>query len=174
MRDEVEKFEATKSKGAVIFIASFPALLGLLMLVGFLDRIPYLDAEAFSLLVFAALFIGFAILFWRYSFNPPFLLSSRELTIRRFFGAKTIPYDSITSLGKFSKTFRPRKPGGGKMMTILTTHHLVIKTRDGKENTHTLPSFAGNQRLLESLARRSGKTIEALPDEVEKGLNPPS
>ena len=60
------------------------------------------------------------------------------------------------------------------MQQVLTTHHLEIKTRNGKTKTFTLPSFANNSRLLESLEKRSSKTVEKLPDQHEKGLEPPN
>ena len=174
MNEDIEKFETTKSKPAIIFIAGFTGFLGLIGLLAFAKAMPHLGADDIFSLVFAAGMIAFTVLFLKYSFNPPWQLTDRDLTVRRFFGAKTIPYEEIYSLGTFRKTFRPKKADGRKMKSVLTTHHLAVETRDGKTKTFTLPSFASNSGLLDSLAKRSGKVIEKLPDEIEKVLNPPA
>ncbi|MDF1823089.1 MAG: hypothetical protein P1U68_00515 [Verrucomicrobiales bacterium] len=174
MSKNVEKFESSKSKGAVIFVAGFTGFLGLISLLAFARAMPHIQADEIFVLVFASALIAFTILFLKYSFATPWMLSSRELTIRHFFGARSIPYHEICSLGNFSKTFRPNKPRGGKMNTILTTHHLVIETRDGRRKTYTLPSFGDNSALLNSLAKRSGITLRKLPDKREDGLSSPS
>ncbi len=174
MSEEVERFETEKSKAAVIFIAGFTGLLGLIGIVAFLNKLPYIGPDEIFMLVLAAAMITFTVLFLRYSFNPPLILTKREMVIRNFIGTRSFRYEEMVSLGTFSKTFRPRTSNGKNMNIILTTYHLVIETRDGKKKTYTLPSFGRNQRLLSSLQKHSGLTIEKLPDEVEKGLTPPS
>ncbi|MEC5127019.1 hypothetical protein VSU19_09675 [Verrucomicrobiales bacterium BCK34] len=171
---DTESFHEEKSKAAVYFVCAFPFLLGIAMLIAFFDSLSNLDGDALFLLVLGSAFIAFAVLFYRFSFRPRYELTKRELRIRNFFGVKTIRYDEITALGRYSKTFRPKKSGGGSLPMILTTHHLEIKTRDGKTKTFTLPSFLGNRRLLESIEQRAAKTIEKLPDHYEKGLEPPA
>ncbi len=167
-----ETFHEEKSKAAVYFVCAFPALMGVAMLITFFDSLSNIDGDA--LFVLGSAFLGFAILFHRFSFNPRYELTERELRIRNFFGVKSTRYEEITSLGKYRKTFRPKKSNGQSMQQVLTTHHLEIKTRNGKTKTFTLPSFANNSRLLESLEKRSSKTVEKLPDQHEKGLEPPN
>ena len=175
MRDpNTESFHEDKSKAAVYFVCAFPFLLGLAMLIAFFDSLSNIDGDALFLLVTSLVLIAFAVLFYRFSFNPRYELTGRELRIRNFFGVKSTRYEEITSLGKYSKTFRPKKSNGGTLPMVLTTHHLEIKTRDGKTKTFTLPSFANNSRLLESLERQTHKTVEKLPDHYEKGLEPPA
>ena len=171
---DTESFHEEKSKAAVYFVCAFPGLLGVAMLIGFFDSLSNIDGDALFLLFTSLLLIAFAVLFYRFSFNARYELTKREIRIRNFFGARATRYEEITSLGKFSKTFRPRKADGGTLPKIMTTHHLEIKTRDGKSKTFTLPSFLDNSRLLNSLEQRSGKTVEKLPDEYEKGLEPPT
>ncbi len=175
MKDpDTEQFHEEKSKAAVYFICAFPGLLGIAMLIAFFDSLSNIDGDALFLLVLGSALIAFAVLFHRFSLNPRYELTERELRIRNFFGVKSTRYEEISSLGRYSKTFRPKKSNGGTMPLVLTTHHLEIKTRNGKTKTFTLPSFANNSRILESLERRTHKTVEKLPDLYEKGLEPPA
>lgn len=175
MKDaNTESFHDEKSKMAVYFVCAFPGLLGIAMLIAFFDSLSNIDADALFLLILGSALIAFAVLFYRYSFNAHYELTEREFRIRNLFGVKAFRYEEITSLGNYSKTFRPKNSKGRQMRSVLTTHHLEIKTRNGKSKTYTLPSFSNNSRILESLEKRSGKTVEKLPDQYEKGLEPPA
>jgi len=171
---ETEVYHQEASNIAVKFICGISALFGLFMLIGFVDSLSNIDGDALFLLVVGGAFITFSILLWRFTSKPGFVLTGREIEVRHFFGTRTTRYDDIVGLGTFSHTFRPRKSGGGKMNHTVTTHHLVMTLRNGKERKHTLPSFRDNQKLLEALAAKTGHTIESLPDKVEKGLEKPS
>lgn len=170
MKDSnIEAFHNEKSKMAVYFVIGFLGLLGIAMLIAFFDSLSNIDGDAIFLLVLGSALVAFAVLFYRYSFIAQYALTGREFRIRNLFGLKAIPYQEITSLGTFSNTFRP-KTSRGTTMSPITIHHLVINQRSGKKKTCTLPSFTANDGMLESLSRRSGITIEKLPDKVEKGL----
>ncbi len=45
MNEDIEKFETTKSKPAIIFIAGFTGFLGLIGLLAFAKAMPHLGAD---------------------------------------------------------------------------------------------------------------------------------
>lgn len=161
--EQKEEYYRQNSKPAVWFVASFTGFLGLMCVVGFLDRLPHIGADDCSLILFAVAFLGFSGLFLRFCLKPAVVLSDREFLVRRFFGSLKWKFEDITELGVFDMKFHPKDARGRRMGNTITTEHVVIKSRDGKTKKFTLPTFGRNAQILASLSERTGLEIETLP-----------
>ena len=161
--DQKEEYYQQNSKPAVCLVASITGFLGLMFVIGILDRLPHIGIDDCSLILFAAVFLGFTVLFLRFSLRPSVMLSDREFLVRKFFGSLKWKYEDITELGDFDMKFHPKDARGRRMGNTITTEHVVIKSRDGKTKKFTLPTFGRNAQILASLSERTGLEIETLP-----------
>lgn len=160
---ETQRYYQQNSKPAVWFIAVFVGFLGLLCLVAFLDRMPHLGGDDLALLAFAAVFFGFTFLFLRFSLKPTFVLTERELLVRRFFGTLRWKYEEITAFSFYEKKFFVRDGKGRKTLDTLITGNLILEIRTGKQKHLTLPGFVDNKGIISSLEQRTGTKVEILP-----------
>lgn len=157
------------SKGAVLFVAAFSGLLGLMALLSFFQRISHAGPDEYFLLVFGCALIAFTVLFLRFMFLPSLVLDDRSMMVRRFFGRKFFRFEDVDAINSYTLWIRKRNGLGQviRSMPPLEAKRIEVRTRDRKTLVVTLPSFGQNEELLKEISERSGIRIGELPEQTK-------
>jgi hypothetical protein len=160
-------FHEKVSRAGKIFSLTVIALFGVMCLLGFFQRFPYLGADEWLIGIAGAALLVFDFLLWRYFRKPRLILSDSGMTESRLFGQREFRYAELVSLASYVEKLYPTGPNGTSSVPIFL-HRLMVRTRDGRERTITLPDFGYNATLVDALAARSGMTVERLPNRERK------
>lgn len=163
----VEFFHENVNRAGKIFLLTAVALFGVMFLLGFFQRFPYLGADEWLIGIAGVALLVFDFLLWRYFRNPRLILSDSGMTESRLFGQREFRYAELVSLASYVGKFYPRGPNGTSSVPLFL-HRLMVRTRDGRERKINLPAFGYNGALVEALAARSGMPVERLPDRDQK------
>lgn len=146
------------SKVASAILGGLPILFALFLVVGVVQR--HDAGDKLGLLLFAAAFGALGILLLRFMFRPQVRLTATHLVVRHFFGARKYPYESLTGLGRYPRLIRPTK---GPPFSI---QMLVLRYGPQRWSETAFPAFRGNERLIQSLERRTGQKLVELENEA--------
>ena len=160
-------YQEIPSKFGLYFILFVCSALGAMFTFGALTR-GIRQADDLVLLTLGLAGLACSLRLYQISYWPSFSLAQDELIIRKWFGASRFSYSEIESLSEYSQWTKPRNLQTGKKMEPFLIHYLAVTLRSGKSRTFTLPTYRSNQRLLESISRRTSRTIESLGVRGEK------
>lgn len=163
----LEFFHEKVSRAGKIFLFTAIALFGAMCLLGFFQRFPYLGADEWLIGIAGAALFVFDFLLWRFFRKPRLILSDSSMIESRLFGQREFRYAEFVSLAGYVEKIHPTGPNGTSSVPIFL-HRLMVRTRDGRERTVTLPAFGYNGPLVDALAARSGMPVERLPDRERK------
>jgi|APTNR8051073442_1049403.scaffolds.fasta_scaffold19886_1 hypothetical protein len=163
----VEFFHENVNRAGKIFLLTAIALFGVMCLLGFFQRFPYLGADEWLIGIAGVALLVFDFLLWRYFRKPRLILSDSGMTESRLFGQREFRYADFVSLAGYVEKIYPTGPNGTSSVPLFL-HRLLVRTRDGRERMITLPAFGYNGALVDALAARSGMAVERLPDRERK------
>lgn len=160
-------FHEKVSRAGKIFSFTAIALFGVMCLLGFFQRFPHLGFDEWLIGIAGVALLVFDFLLWRFFRRPRLILSNSSMTESRLFGQREFLYADFVSLAGYVEKIYPTGPNGTSSVPIFL-HRLLVRTRDGRERTITLPAFGYNGALIDALAARSGMPVERLPDRERK------
>ena len=143
------------------------ALFGLMCFLGFFQRFPQLGSDEWLVGIAGVALLGFDFQLWRYFTRARLTLSDEGMTENRLFRMREFRYVDMAGLTSYLERFYPTGPNGRSSIPRFL-HRLIVRTRDGREHTVTLPAFDYNGDLIDALASRSGMRVERLPDREKK------
>lgn len=160
-------FHEKVSRAGKIFSLTAIALFGVMCLLGFFQRFPYLGFDEWLIGIAGVALLVFDLLLWRFFRKPRLILSDSSMTESRLFGQREFRYADFVGLAGYVEKIYPAGPNGTSSVPIFL-HRLMVRTRDGRERTITLPSFGYNGAVIEAIESRSGMKVERLPDRERK------